>query len=244
MFEILVSLFGLVVIARILSQLKNFSIISTTKSTLLLIIFQLPFYFLVIFKEQRVFYIIYIGSFFISLIFFRQILSIFAEKTFRRHQLHVLDQLIMSLKAGKSAAAGVKRVINRMNEWEKMVFKPLLFCFDVKNHEIKVLCHAHKGYFNEIISILHSNSKIIDQLTSLRDGLKIEVNLRRKSSEVTQQLKAQALVAIGLYVGMFFISWNFLGLEKHSGIIFLSLVLFFLGEALVFVMGGKIKWKT
>lgn len=244
MLEISLSLFGIIVIARILSQLKNFFIISNQKFFIFSILFQSPFYFFVIFKELHAVFIIYIGIFFVSLIFFHRILYFFAEKTFQKLQLNLLDQLIMSLKSGKSASQSLRQVTNRLNEWEKVVFKPLLFCFEVKNHEIKVLCSSHKAYFSEIITILNSHSKIIDQLVSFRDGLKIQVNLRRKSSQVTQQLKAQAFVAIGLYVGMFFISWNFLSLKDHPTIIFISLLFFLCGEFLVFLMGGRIKWKT
>lgn len=244
MFEVSVSLFGLVVIARFLSQLKNFSIISMKKYILFQIIFQIPFYFLVIFKEHHAFYIVYIGIFFVSLIFFHKILSFFAEKTFRKHQLQLLDQLIMSLKAGKSASMGLKLILDRLNNWEKVVFKPLLFCFDVKNQEIKVINSSHKSYFSEVIHILHSNSKIIEQILSFRDGIKIQVNLRRKSSQVTQQLKAQALVCIGIYICLFLISWNFLELSKFKTTIFLSITLFTFGEVLIFTIGGKIKWKT
>ena len=91
---------------------------------------------------------------------------------------------------------------------------------------------------------MRESAKVIDQLISFRDGLKIQRNLRHRSRQVTQQIRAQAIVAIFIYLGIFLLSWHSFQLKSQPMLILLSFILFVIGEILIFWVGGRIKWKT
>lgn len=244
MYELLVSMFGFIIIFRILSLLEKFEVINRRKMISYFILFQIPPYFFIFFKELFIFTWIYIGIFLLSLIFFNKILSFYANRTFNLRYIQVIDELILLMKTGKSAQSSLKVSYLQLSNWEKTVFKPFLFCFDQENQSNDSILKAHQFYFEEMKQILRSSTKVIDQLNSFRDGLKVQRNLRHRSGQVTKQIRAQAIVAVFIYVGMFALSWMNFDLSNQAGLIILSISLFSAGEFLVFFIGGQIKWKT
>lgn len=244
MYEVLVSMFGFGIIFRILSLLEKFEVINRRKMILYFVILQVPLYFFIFFKELFIFTWLYIGIFLASLILFNKILSFCANKTFIQRSIQVIDELILMMKTGKSAQTSLKVAYLQLTSWEKIVFKPFLFCFEHENQSNDSILKAHQFYFEEMKLILRSSTKVIDQLHSFRDGLKVQRNLRHRSGQVTKQIRAQAIVAIFIYIGMFILSWSNFDLRNQLGLIALSLSLFLAGEFLVFFLGGQIKWKT
>lgn len=244
MYELVVSMFGFVIIFRILSLLEKFEVINQKKMISYFVILQIPLYFFIFFKELLLCTWIYIGIFLTSLIFFNKILEVFAKKTFQQRSIQVIDELILLMKTGKSAQASLKISYQRLTSWEKSVFKPFLFCFEEENQSVESILKEHLFYFEELKLILRSTSKVIDQLQSFRDGLKVQRNLRHRSVQVTKQIRAQAIVSILIYITFFILSWMNFDLSKQFGLISLSLILFLTGQFLVFFIGGKIKWKT
>lgn len=244
MYELLVSMFGFLIIFRILSLLEKFEVINRRKMILYFILFQIPLYGFIFFKELFVFSWFYIGVFLLGLIFFNKILSFFANHTFNVRYIQIIDELVLLMKTGKSAQASLKVSYLQLSNWEKTVFKPFLFCFDQENPSNESILKAHQFYFEEMKQILKSSTKVIDQLNSFREGLKVQRNLRHRSGQVTKQIRAQAMVAVFIYVAMFVLSWMNFDLSNQIGLIILSISLFLAGEFLVFFIGGKIKWKT
>ena len=242
--EVLISMFGLMIIFRILSHLQKFEVIKQKNARQLFIGLQIPIYFPIFFKELFILSVFYIGLFLTSLMFFQRILRFFVNKTLEKRSIQFVDELILLMKTGKSAQSSLKIAYVQLSEWEKTVFKPILFCFEpeiVANYSIQ---ENSRFYFEELQNILKSTTKVIDQLVSFREGLKIQRNLRHKSSQVTKQIRAQALVAVFIYCGIFVLSWINFNLKQELALIFISLSLFLVGEGLVFFIGGSIKWKT
>ncbi|MBC7743082.1 MAG: hypothetical protein H7061_12850 [Bdellovibrionaceae bacterium] len=244
MLQTLLSLFGIAIVHRNLSLLENFEVISARKSRIYFIILQLPLYFMMIFKEQTLLTFIYIGIFLLTFIFYRKILIIFALSTYENCHLQVLDQMILLLKSGKSAQTALKIVLSGFSTWEKLVFRNLQTIFEIESFQLKPLIEKNHYYFHEMQIILRSPSHVIEQLKSFREGLRIQRNLRHKSRQVTQQIRAQAFVSIGIYIAIFCLSRSFLNLSASISLIFVSLALFLGGLACIFIMGGKIRWKT
>jgi hypothetical protein len=158
--------------------------------------------------------------------------------------IQLIDELILLMKTGKSAQASLKVSYLQLSNWEKIVFKPLLFCFDHENQSMDSILQAHQFYFEELKHILRSSTKVIDQLNSFREGLKVQRNLRHRSGQVTKQIRAQAIVSVFIYCGIFFLSWVNFNLSNQFALIAISISLFLAGEFLVFFIGGQIKWKT
>ena len=237
-------MFGLVIVFRILSHLRKFEVLNQKKMIQMFFLFQIPIYFPLFFKELFPITLIYIGIILTSLIFFQKILSFFIKRTHQLREIAFIDEIILLMKSGKSAQTSLKMTYSYLSEWEKSVFKPILFCFEHENLSDNSVLKFQKFYFEELEHILKSSTKVIDQLISFRDGLKIQRNLRHKSGQVTQQIRAQAVVALFIYCGIFTLSWMNFRLSEQRGIIVVSVVLFVAGQSLVFLMGGRIKWKT
>ncbi len=244
MLEILISLFGFIIIFRILTYLQKFELINQRKVIVLFCFFQIPIYLPLIFKELFVLTVIYIGIFLQSLIFLPKILTFFAKRTFNQRCISFIDEIILVMKTGKSAQSSLKTTYSHLSEWEKHVFKPSLFCFEHENVSLNSILKSQQFYFQELELILKSSAKVIDQLVSYREGLKIQRNLRHRSGQVTKQIQAQAFVAVFIYCGIFLLSWHHFRLNQEPLVISVSVILLILGEILIFWLGGRIKWKT
>lgn len=243
-FQILISLFGIAVIYRNLSLLEKFEVINKRKMFLCFLILQLPLFLFVIFKEQITFTLLFIGIFLLTLIFYRNIFNKLAQSTYENCHLRLLDHLILLLKSGKSAQVSTKIAFDCLSKWEKIVFGALESIFELQKQENSPTFDLNSFYFEEMKYILRSNHQIADQLHSFREGLRIRHNLRRKSRQVTQQIRAQALVSILIFITLLYVSLTQFNLLQHLDVLFLSLTLFILGFFLIFKLGGKIKWKT
>ena len=244
MFEVLISLFGIAIVYRNLSLLEKFEVISMKKMFTFFIILQFPVFLFVFFKEQLILVLLYIGIFSITLIFYRIILMKLARITYEKCHLRVLDHLILLLKSGKSAQSSLNQVLVSFSRWEKLVFRQMESIFELKSVEKADYFELSTLFFNEIKIILRSSHRVSDQLLSFREGLKIRRNLRHKSRQVAQQIRAQALVAILIFALLVCISLRYLNLARSPEIIIVSTALFVGGLLLVFLIGGKIRWKT
>ncbi len=244
MFQMLISLFGIAIVYRNLSLLGKFEVISPRKIYFWSVILQLPLFLFVFFKDQIVLTLLFIGLFSLTLIFYRKILMKLARMTYEKRHLRVLDHLILLLKSGKSAQSSLKVVIDSFSTWEKLIFHELETIFEMKEHQKVDLFQMNEIFFSEIKIMMRSNHQIAEQLKSFREGLKIRHNLRHKSVQVTQQIRAQALVAVFIYAILLFISFEYFNLKSSLGLLFVSLAMFSTGLALIFLVGGRIKWKT
>lgn len=250
MIQTLLSLFGILIVYRNLSLLEKLQVIVSKKIEFYFLVLQTPLFLFIFFKEQLLFSTIYIGIFLITLIFYRLILKKIAFISYEKRHLQCLDQLILLLSAGKSSQVACKYVFSQLSNWEKLIFSSMGSIFEIQNNkntkseDQKNDLQVNPFYFAELKLILHSNHHVIDQLKAFREGLKIRHNLRRKSRQVTQQIKAQALVAIFIFFTMSLISFNYLNLRNSIETFFISLLLFLIGLILIFFVGGQIKWKT
>ena len=244
MLQVLLSMFGILIVYRNLSLLLKFELMSLRKSQIFFIFLQLPLYVSIVFKEQSAFLLIYIGIFLIILIFYRKILNLLAISTYENCHLQILDQLLLLLKSGKSAQSSLRIVLSGLSAWEKLIFSTLQTVFEIERQESKPFLEKNEFYFRELQIILRSQSHVIEQLRSFRDGLRIQRNLRHKSRQVSQQIRAQAVVSIAIYIGIYSLSSAYFDLKKSPALVLASVVLFLIGFGSIFLTGGRIKWKT
>lgn len=242
--DLLSSLFGILLVHRILSLLEKFEVLSTAMLGFLFFILQLPLYFCLYFKELSSLVTIYIGIFGIFLILNEKIILISKEVSFEILHLQLIERLILHLHAGKSAQASLKCVFADLTMWQKSVFVMLNEVFEINSVPTSTKNAFHSFYFEELALILKSSSHIAEQLKRFRVGLATQRNLRHKSRQATQQIRAQAVVCAVLYVLIMIFSHAYLNLRVFSLSTGASIGLFVAGEFLIFVLGGKIKWKT
>lgn len=247
MIEFVISMVGILFVSRILCSLENLKLISRNKSFKMFFIFQFPIYLFLYFKELFVFLIIYIGIFFVTLMLFDKIIQYFAKKTFFQRQTDIVERIILHLRSGKSASESIKNVFFQLSDWEQQIFWPLNEFFQkekTENQVLKIKIFENTGFFEQIYLISKSSHHLTEQFQSFREALKTQKNLRHRSRQCLQVVRAQAISSIAIYVILLLISMKYLNFEIFSAEFVISLSLFLSGQVLIFKLGGTIKWKT
>ena len=242
--EVVVSMFGIVIVQRILSLVEKFEVLPAAILYFAFGFLQVPLYFCLFFKELGVLVPIYIGIFVISLIANEKIIHFFRKITLEKMHLQVIDRLILHLHAGKSAQTSLKCVFAELSCWEKTTFAMLNDVFKINSVPITSKNGFQNFYFTEMALILKSSANICEQLKCFRAGLATQRSLRHKSRQSTQQIRAQAMVCAVLYFAMTVFARTFLNFDVLSTAMLVSFIMFLAGEWIIFAVGGRIRWKT
>lgn len=130
-----------------------------------------------------------------------------------------------------------------MSELEKIIYEPLRSIlkpeFDIELIKYRWL----HFYFLELRYVLRSEIRVSEQLEMFKQGLKVKNRFLQRTSQVSRQIKAQAVVAFVIYGLIFTLSYYQLRLADCLFVIICSIVLFGIGIFLIFRIGGTIKWK-
>jgi hypothetical protein len=84
----------------------------------------------------------------------------------------------------------------------------------------------------------------VDQLRALRKEIKMLEDFRRRSGQVTQQLKMQAIIVTALFSALLLFVIKQFGFQEHRNLIFCTSSTFILGLISIFWMGRRFKWKV
>jgi len=79
---------------------------------------------------------------------------------------------------------------------------------------------------------------------ALRRQLKLMEDFRRRSGQVTEQMKMQALIVTALYLGLLFFVIKQFGFKNHQSLILISGFIFLIGLLWIFLIGRRMKWKV
>lgn len=162
------------------------------------------------------------------------------EIVVEKNQIQILDSIILNVNGGFSPQKSLRTVYFQLNHAEKIIFESLLTL--QQSDFVKTESSELNQFLFELKNIINSPNKVLDQLKSFRNGLKLRKKFKTKVRQITQQIKAQACVSVLIYLILFGISWNFLGLAQFPKLIAVSVIMFVLGVKLVFKMGNRIKW--
>ncbi len=239
----LISIFGLIIVNRFFCRLHKADFVSDKKSKCLFWISALPILFFLFFKDPMIVLTLYIGIFLLSLILFFILFDKIMKNVFENSNIQLLDGLILQIRVGHSPQKAVSEALYSCSSLEKKIFDPMKYIFSTNFSADQIQFAFTKHYILELRTILISSSRVVEQIQSLRDGLKIQFQFRNKSNQITQQIKAQAIVAAFIYLMMFLISYYNLGLSEYPMLMMVSGSMFIAGLILVFKLGGNIKWK-
>jgi hypothetical protein len=242
--QLLLSLFGIVVVHRILSLFEKEEVFEVKKLRFTLIFLQIPLTFHLIFKDLTAFGLIYIGVFFVLLILSSKIIEIFRQKQFEKTHLLLLQRLILLISAGQSPKFSVKKIFDDLSAFEKRVYSPLITIFEDSKADFAEKSAQESFYYTELAEILNSNSHITEQLSGFRRMLSLQHNLRHRSRQTLMQNRAQAIVCAGLYMLLLTLSIMFLRFEWRSDVFAVSLLMQLSGLYFVFRTGRRISWIT
>lgn len=244
MIKLVISIFGIAVVIRFFYQFEKLKPNSAIKLLFLSLLFQIPFYFYVFFKELDAYIAIYIGIILIIFIAQPKIITFFYIKAFEKLHINIIDQLILQIKAGKSPKSACDFVFNNLVGIEKSIFSCLKNIFNEDSVINNTLNLEISIYFKELQIILSSKGMVSEQLMAFRDFLRLKKSFRVKVDLALQQAKAQALICVLMYFVFLGLAYYQLGFSVYSLEFVCSITLFVTGLVILFNLGRSFKWKT
>ncbi|WP_413289385.1 hypothetical protein [Bdellovibrio sp. HCB337] len=187
---------------------------------------------------------VFFGTVFILLKLLPYFFSRYQEKLIHAHTLRVLDHLILGVQSGQSLRASLMMLASQESSLLRVSWENLTHAICFENSSAGLKSPALKNLFEELHRIERSQSKCGEQMRSLRKNLKTLEDFRRRSGQVSLQIRMQAAISALLYVGLLLFMLTQFGFYQHRTIIIISGTLFFVGMVTVFVIGRRIQWNT
>lgn len=249
MLFLLISIFGLFISDRFVYRLENFHIVFPKIRKVLFIILNIPSLYFLFFKEHLILFYVYIGLILISLIFLNIYFDFFLKNVFFRGQIKILESINLHIKSGQSPLKSAKIVFQTLTHIEKIVFEPLNYievddCCEKIAKAVPIYARQKfaSHFFEEMYFILRSTTRVSDQIDQFKRGLRIQNSLRHKSRLSALQVRAQAVVALFIYVFLLCFAIAELQLANYPMVIAVSALLMTAGLTIILKKGNSIKW--
>ena len=187
---------------------------------------------------------LFIGIVLITLKFFSPLLRIFLIKRLSSTLIPFLDSVILALQSGKSFRTSLQSAIENQSGWRRNQLREIFNSIINSENVIAVKSALLKDLQQELMEIDRSQNRVVDQVKALRRQLKVQENFRRRSGQVTQQIKMQAIIVTALFFALLtFVIVQF-GFIEHKNLIAMSSFIFILGLFWIFNVGRRMKWKV
>jgi hypothetical protein len=240
-----ISAVGFAIVHRILSSVaREFALTQRTYvgvSILCLILFVVMS---TLFRTEPFLLWLFIGILLISLKFSPKILRFILERRLATAMIPFLDAVILGLQAGQSFRVSFHAAIESQRGWIRNQLRDLYNSVVMNDGVVDLKSALLADLREEFLEIDRSQMKCVDQLKALRRQQKLREDFRRRSGQVTQQIKAQAIIVTALFCGLAgFVIAQF-GWRAHAKLILLSSVVFILGLIWIFSMGRRLKWNV
>lgn len=187
---------------------------------------------------------LFIGILLITLKFFPIVLRIFLLKRLRSVLVPFLDAVILGLQTGKSFRSSLHAAIEIQSGWVRNQLMEIYDSLVMSENVIAMKSTLLADLQRELLEIDRSKSRCLDQLRALRKDIKMLQDFRRRSGQVTQQLKMQAIIVTALFLALLLFVIKQFGFQEHRKLIFGAGMTFILGLIWIFLMGRRIKWKV
>ena len=185
---------------------------------------------------------LFFGIFWGTLKFFAYFLKQHIEVRMEEAFPILLDGVLVGLSSGMSLRQAMSMAIQCEQGWLKNSWQKILNNLDLIDECSQPEIRSGKGFYDDLVPIFKSNSKQKDQIVSLRRIYQIKIDFRRRSGQILTHLKWQAgILSLLYFLLLVFVVTNF-GYSKHASSIGISLVLFFSGIGVVYLIRRKQKW--
>ncbi len=244
--NLLLSVFGFVVVTRTLMICADeFALTKQNTTMIVLFTFLLIVISIFLFQDHRFFFWIFIGIIWISLNIFPYFFRKKLIQKLKIRSISLLDEVILGLQVGKSFRTSLEQAVQNQNSWYRIQFLEIYSAVVASERPSKTTKTAFLNILiEEFRNIDQSQTKIVEQVRALRRQIKIEDDFRRRSGQVTQQIRIQAVVISFLYLALLsFVVMQF-GFFQNQMLIMASSLLFIAGLAWIFLVGRGMKWKT
>lgn len=187
---------------------------------------------------------LFIGILLITLKLFPLVFRIFLLRRLEGDLLPLFDHVILALQTGKSFRQGMLSAIECRQGWIRNQLRDLFNSVIYGDDAIVMKSALLKDLQMELLEIDRSNNRVVEQVRSLRRQLKMREDFRRRSGQVTQQIKMQAIIVTVLYLGLLAFVIAQFGGREHANLLLFSNGIFFCGLITVFQIGRRMKWKV
>lgn len=187
---------------------------------------------------------LFIGILLITLKFFPIILRFFLIKRLRGALIPFLDCLILGLQTGKSFRLSLNAAIDMQSGWVHHQLKEVIESMQMSENVTAVKTALLKDFQRELFEIDRSQTRCVEQVKALRRELKMYEDFRRRSGQVTQQIKMQAIIVTALYFALLIFVITQFGFIEHRFLILMSFLIFSGGLLWIFSVGRRMKWKV
>lgn len=187
---------------------------------------------------------LFIGILLLSLKFFPTILRIFLQRRLKLALIPLLDCTVLGLQTGKSFRSSLHLAIENQQGWIRQQLTELYQSMAMSENVIPLKSALLNDLRREFVEIDRSKSRCLEQVQALRREIKMQEDFRRRSGQVTQQIKMQALIVTALYLALLFFVITQFGFVAHKNLIVTSILVFILGLVWIFFAGRRIKWKV
>lgn len=170
--------------------------------------------------------------------------SYYQEKLIQRHTIRVLDQLILGVQSGQSLRASLGSLSQQESILLRVSLENMVHAIVFEESSKNLRSPALRALFEDLKQIEKSQAKCADQLRALRRNLKIMEDFRRRSGQVSLQIRMQAGISAALFVGLLLFTVLQFGFFQYRSLILTSITLFFAGLVTVFVIGRRMRWTT
>jgi Flp pilus assembly protein TadB len=164
---------------------------------------------------------------------------------FKKNFLELLNQIILGMSSGLSFRQSFDQAKRRWDFSTQQKLTEIMGHVAFSQQTSAAPANLFlKSVVEEFSLVDQQPHRALQRLQSFRHKLKLEQDFRRKSGQVTQQLRAQALILSLLYLFLLiFIAWQ-MGLTKYFRLTMASISLFGLGILLILNIGRRFRWKV
>lgn len=241
MIHTILTIFGLAVAVRTLNFLSDRGVLALKVSgkVFFLIAYGISTYFL----SDILLWIVTIMCIFLPIAVV-QLQIKFRRNIVKGEFASILETLIVEMKSGKAFREAVKSYLDCSEGYKKSVLNEFLCpLLQQEQNSTRYFDLKTATFFEELLRIERSSSRVIDRLVSLRHKIRTEHEFKIKVRRAMLQTKAQALVVAILYILLLTYSasvyeWNLL-----KPFVLISGVFFILGVIVLLNIGSRFKWK-
>jgi hypothetical protein len=173
---------------------------------------------------------------------FEKILRWKRKSKLKIHALKLLDELVLTLKAGGHLKQAVETAQKSNESWFQGFSLELKKCLELENSP-----NTESKWFNtficEVVEIQKSRVKTVDQLIALRRSIRSEVKFEKKSEQVLSGPRFQMKFMI-----LMFLALNVIFISNHQEgqtlkLLLPAWILFLLGIIVSRFLTRRVKWK-
>lgn len=159
----------------------------------------------------------------------------------------IMTNIILHMKMGKSfrvaLALATESAPQKFQFQMGRIYELVVFSPQDNDKKMAVRSAFIHQIVVQFIKIDRSSLKSVEKLESFRRKLVIVNQFRRKSGQIRGQVRLQSNILLLLYGLCFaFVFWSF-PLNELQSLLFCSILLFIIGQFLVFWIGRRICWK-